>query len=153
MLAETKNAAIAYLGPAGDMLAGIGGLSVGLAQVLPMLASTKLGIAAVTIAQRAWNLVMNLNPIMLIVTAVALAGAAIWTWRDQIMGFLGGAWNAFVGALEAGINFLRPMAEFVGVEMPASLGSWKVAQEATTKVVAAAEPEVAALTTGVTAER
>ena len=56
-----------------------------------------------------------------------------------------------MGALEAGIDFLRPMAEFVGIKMPESLGSWKVAQEEATAAVVAAEPAVAALETGTTA--
>ena len=35
---ETKDSAIAYLGPAGDMLAGVGAMSVGLVQIIPLLA-------------------------------------------------------------------------------------------------------------------
>ena len=132
VLGEMKNAAMAYLGPAGNMLAGVGGLTVGLSQVLPMLAGTKLGIGAVALAQTAWNVVMNLNPIMLIVTALVLAGAAVWKFRDQIMDFLKGAWNAFVGAIEGAIDFLRPLASFIGIELPDNLGSWKIAQEEAT---------------------
>ena len=39
---------------------------------------------------------MNLNPIALAVTAIALAGVAIYTWRDQIWEFLNGAWNGLI---------------------------------------------------------
>ena len=144
-LVQTKDAAIAYLGPAGDMLAGVGAMAVGLVQIIPLLAGTKLGIAAIAAGQAVWNAVMNLNPIMLIVTAIVLAGAAIWTWRDQIMGFLSGAWNAFVGAIEAGINILRPLAKFVGVDLPEDLGSWKIAQEEATAAVESAGPAVEVL--------
>ena len=151
VLGEMKNAAMAYLGPAGNMLAGVGGLTVGLSQVIPMLAGTKLGIAAVAIAQRAWNVVMNLNPIMLIVTALILAGAAVWKFRDQIMDFLKGAWNAFVGAIEGAIDFLRPLASFIGIELPDDLGSWKIAQEEATEAVEAAEPAVSGLDTATVA--
>ena len=42
------------------------------------------GIKLATIAQRAWNIAMNLNPIGLIVTALVLAGLAIWKFRDEI---------------------------------------------------------------------
>ena len=145
VLSETKDAAIAYLGPAGDMLAAIGTMSVGLVQIVPLLAGTKAGIAAVAVAQKAWNVVTRLSPIGLIVTAIVLAGAAIWTWRDQIMGFLSGAWNAFVGAIEGGINILRPLAKFVGVDLPEDLGSWKIAQEEATDAVESTGPAVEVL--------
>ena len=151
VLGEVKNAAIAYAGPAGDMLAGIGGLSVGLVQIVPLLAGTKLGIAAVALAQTAWNVVMNLNPIMLAVTAITLAGLAIWKFRDQIMDFLKGAWNAFVGAIEGAIDFLRPLADFIGIELPDDLGSWKIAQEEATAAVEATEPAVVKLETSTAA--
>ena len=138
VLGEMKNAAIAYLGPAGDMLAAVGAMSVGLVQVIPLIKGT-------AIAQRLLNVAMRLNPIGLIVTAIVAAGAAIWVWRDQIMGFLGGAWNAFVGAIEAGIEFLRPMAEFVGIDMPEGLDSWKIAQEDVTTALESAGPAVEVL--------
>ena len=63
------------------------------------------------------------------------------------MGFLKGAWNKFVGAIEGAINFLRPLADFIGIELPDDLGSWKIAQEEATAAVEAAEPAVVELET------
>ena len=151
VLGEVKNAAIAYAGPAGDMLAGIGGLSVGLVQIIPLLASTKVGIALAAGAQKLWNLAMSLNPIGLVIAAVGLAVAAYVTWKDEIHAFLRGAWNLFVGAIEGAINFLRPLADFIGIELPDDLGSWKIAQEEATQAVEAAEPAVSELEASATA--
>ena len=151
VLGEVKSAAIAYAGPAGDMLAGVGAMSVGLVQIVPLLASTKVGIALAAGAQKLWNLAMSLNPIGLVIAAIALAGVAIWTFRDKIMGFLKGAWNAFVGAIEGAINFLRPLADFIGIELPDDLGSWKIAQEEATAAVEATEPAVVELETSTAA--
>ena len=151
VLGEVKNAASAYLGPAGDMLAGIGGLSVGLAQIIPMLAGTKLGIAAVALATKAWNLVMSLNPIGLVIAAIGLGVAAYLRWKDSINEFLQKGWNLFVGAIEDAINFLRPLADFIGIELPEDLGSWKIAQEEATAAVEATEPAVVELETSTAA--
>ena len=49
---------------------------------------------------------MRLNPIGLIITAIALAGAAIWKWRDQIWNFITGAWQGLVDGLRAGYNWI-----------------------------------------------
>ena len=42
------------------------------------------GMKLATLAQKAFNLAMRLNPIGLIVTALILAGTAVWTFRDEI---------------------------------------------------------------------
>ena len=151
VLGEVKNAAIAYAGPGWRHARWSRRTVRRTRSDRPAVAGTKLGIAAVALAQTAWNVVMNLNPIMLAVTAITLAGLAIWTFRDQIMGFLKGAWNAFVGAIEGAINFLRPLADFIGIELPDDLGSWKIAQEEATAAVEAAEPAVVELETSTAA--
>ena len=151
VLGEVKSAAIAYAGPAGDMLAGVGAMSVGLVQIVPLLASTKVGIALAAGAQKLWNLAMSLNPIGLVIAAVGLAVAAYVTWKDEIHAFLRGAWNLFVGAIEGAINFLRPLADFIGIELPDDLGSWKIAQEEATAAVEATEPAVVELETSTAA--
>ena len=105
-ITETKNAALAYLGPGGDMVGAIGSAASGLALAGPQMLTWIKGIKFATIAQRAWNFAMNLNPIALAVTAIALAGIAIYKWRDQIWGFLKGAWNGLISGLEKGYNRL-----------------------------------------------
>ena len=109
-LRETKDAALAYIGPAGDMLGALGSTASGLAlagpQMLKWIKATKFA----TLAQKAFNLAMRLNPIGLIVSALVLVGLAIYKWRDQIWGFLKGAWNGFITGLESGYNRL---AQFV----------------------------------------
>ena len=143
-IGEAKNAAIAYLGPAGDMLAGVGAMAVGLVQIVPLIKNT-------AIVQKALNLVMSLNPLGLVLAAIGLLVAAYVTWKDQINAFLVGAWNKFVGAIEGAINFLRPLADFIGIELPEDLGSWKTAQEEATEAVEAAEPVVVELDTAAVA--
>ena len=107
VLAEQKDAAIAYLGPAGDMLAGVGSLGVGLAQVIPMIKNTR-------IAQMALNLAMKLNPIGLVVTVLGAAALAIYKWRKEILGFLGGAWDKLKGAVSAAKAWLEPLMGWFG---------------------------------------
>ena len=78
------------------------GLALAGPQMLTLIKGTKLA----TLAQRAWNIAMNLNPIALAVTAIALAGIAIYKFRDKIFGFLKGAWNALISGLETGYNWI-----------------------------------------------
>ena len=105
-LREMKDGAMAYVGPGGDMVGAIGSAASGLAlagpQMLKWIKATKFA----TIAQKAFNLAMRLNPIGLIVTAIGIVGLAIYKWRDQIWGFLKGAWNGFITGLESGYNRL-----------------------------------------------
>ena len=103
---EMKDGALAYLGPGGDMVGAIGSAASGLALAGPQMLKWIKGLKLSTVAQRAFNLAMKLNPIGLIVTAVTLVGLAIYTWRDQIFGFLRGAWTSFVSGLEKGYNFI-----------------------------------------------
>ena len=48
-------------------------------------------------------------------------------------------------------NFLRPLADFIGIELPEDLGSWKIAQEEATAAVEATEPAVVELETSTAA--
>ena len=129
-LSETKNAALAYIGPAGDMLGVLGSTASGLAlagpQMLKWIKATKFA----TIAQKAFNLAMKLNPIGLIVTAIALVGLAIYKWRDQIWGFLKGAWNGLIKGLESGYNFIARLVPGMEEVSFASKMSFEPAVEA-----------------------
>ena len=84
VIAETKNEVIAYLGPAGDMVGAFGSAASGLALAGPQMLNWIKGIKLATAAQKLFNIAMRLNPIGLIVTALVLAGAAIWKFRDEI---------------------------------------------------------------------
>ena len=141
---ETKDAALAYIGPAGDVLGVVGSTVTALAlagpQMLTWIKATKLA----TVAQKAFNLVIRLNPIGLIVTAITLVGLAIYKWRDQIWSFLKGAWNALVKGLEEGYNFIARIVPGLDEVSFASKHSFAPAvEEAAVSVehlVAAAEP-------------
>ena len=76
-ISEVKNATVAYLGPAGDMLAGVGGLAVGVATMGPHLAAMASKTGLVGVAQKALNLVMSLNPIGLVIAAVGSPGGGL----------------------------------------------------------------------------
>lgn len=99
VLREQKDALLASIGPYGDMAGGIGTAAAGFLQLIPVLKGS-------AIAQKALNLAMRLNPIGLIITAIALAGAAIWKWRDQIWNFITGAWQGLMDGLRAGYNWI-----------------------------------------------
>ena len=105
-LREMKDGALAYLGPGGDMVGAIGSAASGLALAGPQMLKWIKGVKVAAVAQRAFNVVMRLNPIGLIVTAITLVGLALYTWRDQIWSFLKGAWNGLVKGLEHGYNFI-----------------------------------------------
>ena len=151
-ITETKNAALAYIGPAGDMLGVLGSTASGLAlagpQMVKWIGATKLA----NIAQKAFNFVMNLNPIGLIITAIGLAGLAIYTWRDQIWGFLKGAWNGLIAGLETGYNFIARLVPGMKEVSFASQMSFEpaveAAAEATADLAVDAEAASAALAGG-----
>ena len=148
-LSEMKDGALAYLGPAGDMVGAIGSAVSGLAlagpQMLKWIKATKLA----TLAQKLFNLAMKLNPIGLIVTAITLVGLAIYKWRDQIFGFLKGAWNMLISGLETGYNFIArlvPGMEEVSFAAKMQLApAVEVAAEALEDEAAAAAAAAAAL--------
>ena len=75
-LRETKDAALAYIGPAGDMLGVVGSTVTSLALAGPQMLKWIKGLKLATLAQKAFNVAMRLNPIGLVVTALALVGLA-----------------------------------------------------------------------------
>ena len=145
VLGEVKNAAIAYLGPAGDMLAGVGSLTVGVGSMLPAISKWNKGTGDVTKAQKALNLAMKMNPIGLVIAAVGALVAVYVIWSDEINAFLKGAWNAFLGAVEGGIDLLRPLAGLIGVELPDNLDSYKFATDEAAGSTTDAAAEIAVL--------
>ena len=83
-------------------------------------------------AQMALNIVLTANPIGILVAGIGAAVAAYVYWREEINGFLAGAWNGFVGALEAGLPFLRALGGLAGIEVPDNLDSLRIATETAT---------------------
>ena len=72
------------------------------------------GLRVAAIGQAALNLVMNLNPFVAIGTAIVITGLAIWKFRDQILGFLSGAWAALKGAVSSAKAWLSPLTSLFG---------------------------------------
>ena len=107
VVGEMKNAAIAYIGPAGDMLAGIGGTVAGLTNVIPLIKNTK-------IAQSALNLVMKANPIGLVITAIGLAVGAYFNWKTEIDDLISGAWERMKTAFSAILSPLETIRGLFG---------------------------------------
>ena len=103
---EMKDQALAYLGPGGDMVGAIGSAASGLALAGPQILNWIKGMKLARLAQIAWNIVMNLNPLVAIGTAIVLVGAAIYKWRGEIMDFLTGAWDKFTSGLTTGYNII-----------------------------------------------
>ena len=144
-ISEVKNATIAYLGPAGDMLAGVGGLAVGVATMGPHLATMASKTGLVGVAQKALNLVMSLNPIGLVITAIGALVAVYVIWKDEINNFLKLGWNLFITAVEGGINVLRPLASLIGIDLPADMDKYKFATGEAETATTDAATEIAAL--------
>ena len=113
-LRETKDAALAAIGPYGDVAGALGSTASGLALAGPQMLSWIKGLKLATVAQRAFNLAMKLNPIGLIVTAIALAAAGIYKFRKEILGFLSGAWNKLKSAVESAKGWLGPLGKMFG---------------------------------------
>ena len=132
-LRETKDEALAAIGPYGDVAGALGSTVSALALAGPQMISLIKGTKLATGAQKLWNIAMNLNPIGLIITAVGLAGLAIYTWRDQIFGFLRGAWTALVSGFETGYNAI---ARIVPRMEEVELSTWKFEPAAEAAAVA-----------------
>ena len=66
------------------MAGALGSTVSGLALAGPQMLKWIKGVKLATIAQKAFNFAMRLNPIGLVVTALVLAGLAIWKFRDEI---------------------------------------------------------------------
>ena len=145
VLGEVKDGAIAYAGPAGDMLAGVGSLAVGVATMGPHLVTMATNTGLVSVGQKALNLVMSLNPIGLVITAIGALVAVYVIWKDEINNFLKLGWNLFITAIEGGINILRPLASLIGIDLPADLGKYKFATEEAETATTDAAAEIAVL--------
>ena len=145
VLGEVKDGAIAYAGPAGDMLAGVGSLGVALVTMGPHLLTVATNTGLVSVAQKALNLVMSLNPIGLVITAIGALVAVYLIWKTEINNFLTLGWNLFITAIESGINVLRPLAGLIGIDLPADLGKYKFATEEAETATTDAATEIAAL--------
>ncbi len=100
---------VAALGPGlfalGKLTTGIGGGIRGLRDFSGWLRKSTIAKKAATAAQWLLNVALNANPLGLVVLAVgALVGA--WAlWGDEIKGFLSGAWNAWLTAVETAIDY------------------------------------------------
>ena len=92
----------------------MGSAASGLALAGPQMLTWIKGMKLATIAQRAFNLSMKLNPIGLVVTALALAAAGIYKFRKEILGFLSGAWDTLKGAVESAKGWLGPLGKLFG---------------------------------------
>ena len=145
VLGEMKDGAVAYAGPAGDMLAGVGSLGVALVTMGPHLLTVATNTGLVSVAQKALNLVMSLNPIGLVITAIGALVAVYLIWKTEINNFLTLGWNLFITAIESGINVLRPLASLIGIDLPADLGKYKFATGEAETATTDATAEIALL--------
>ena len=145
VIGEMKDGAIAYAGPAGDMLAGVGSLGVALVTMGPHLLTVATNTGLVSVAQKALNLVMSLNPIGLVITAIGALVAVYLIWKTEINNFLTLGWNLFITAIESGINVLRPLASLIGIDLPADLGKYKFATGEAETATTDATAEIALL--------
>ena len=66
--------------------------------------------------------------VLLVGTGLAVAWAK---WGGAVQGFLAGVWNRFVGAIEVGMGWIQPLAEWAGIKLPASLDTLKFTLDGT----------------------
>jgi len=100
----------AYIGlGVSDMAAGVGEV------LLPALKRVPGVMGAVTKAQAALNFVMNLNPVLLVVTAVAALSAAFVIAYKKSETFRNIVTGAFEKVTEGAAVFLRGLAGVVGI--------------------------------------
>ena len=126
-LTEVKDQLAASLAPYGDVIGAVGSLVSGVALAGPQLVGLASKLNVVKLAQGALNLVMSLNPIGLVIIAIGAIALAYVKWKDQINAFLAKGWNRFIGAVEAGLDVLRPVAKLIGIELPDDLAKYKFA--------------------------
>ena len=145
-LKETTDGLMAQVGPYGDVIAGVGGMASGLLFAFPAIMSVVKGMNVMKV-------VMIGSGIGILLLAIGAAVAAYITWKDEIHAFLRTAWNVFMDAVSAGIDFLRPLADLIGIELPENMDAYKVAMddaaEATTEATDTARdaaPEYESLT-------
>ena len=129
VLAETKDDVLAQIGPYGDLIGAMGTVS---STTLGFLTAFPGAAAGVTKGARLmWGALGG--PIGLVVLGIGSLATAWVLWGDKITAFLGGAWNKFVGTIEGAIDWLRPFADKIGIDLPENLGTWKVSTEDVTE--------------------
>ena len=128
VVGEMGRGAMAAVGPHGDLIGAVGTFAttaMGFLTAFPAAAG-----AVATGAKFMWGALTG--PIGLAAAGIA-ALVTVWAlWGDEITGFLKGAWNSFIGGIEAGIDWIRPLATWIGIDMPTDLGTWKFALEEST---------------------
>ena len=114
---------------------------VGTTRALGLYRAGLLGARAASLAWAAATGVVRLALVALkwamvstgIGALVVLVGTglvfAFREWGGSITGFLQGAWNKLIGAIEVGIGWIRPLAEWAGVKLPDNLGALQFATE------------------------
>ena len=94
----------------GSLAVAMGGLMVMMPGVFGALTNLPSKIGQVTVAFRALNLAMLINPFVLIASAIALAGVALYKFRKQL-GLVGQAAAASIGEAEERVRSLATKVE------------------------------------------
>lgn len=86
-------------------------LGLGLGAAVTAYGAYKLAVIAATVKTRALTVATKATPMGWLATAVGVLVTAWSLWGDEITGFLGGVWSRFLGGLQAGLDWVRPLAE------------------------------------------
>ena len=112
---------INFSGPLGSALLGVAQFGGSLSMMAPQISSvtlllkgSRLATMAMNVQQKALNLAMRLNPIGLVVTAIALVALGIYKWRTEILDFLSGAWDKLKNAVFSAKSWLGPLGRMFG---------------------------------------
>ena len=142
-LAAIKEGVSWFLANKDAVITGLAAIAAGFVafKVASLIQSVTTALKGMSVAQAALNLVMNANPIMLIVTAIgALIGAFVALWNnsesfrefwinlwDNITGFFKTAWDGIVAFFTETIpNLISNIGTWFS-ELPSKIWEWLVA--------------------------
>ena len=135
--AETATEGMRWLGEnIGDVLDVAKALAAGVLAAAAAYVIMNAGLVGYVIAQNLataavwlWNAAITVGTggLNLIIPAIGLAVAAVVYWRDEIMTFLSGAWEAFTSGLTTGYNLIADIVP--GMERIAVVAKTELAPE------------------------
>ena len=87
------------------------GTAIGLAALKVQALAVAFAAKTAAAAQWLWNIAVAAFPVVLIIAAVVAAVAAIWYFRDEILGFLRVAWSKITGVFGAIGGFFADLGQ------------------------------------------
>ena len=133
VIKENTSALLAQVGPMGDVIGGVGAMAAGLLYAGPAIMAAVKGLNLMKLA-------LIGTGIGALIVAIGAVVMAYITWKDEIHTPSCAGRGTVHGRGRRGIDFLRPLASLIGIDLPESMDAYKVAAvEAEAATVAATE--------------